>query len=29
MAYLKADTALLPNNKEFNEFLEPNKAAIL
>ena len=29
MAHLKADTALLGNNKELNEFLEPNKAATL
>ena len=29
MAHLKADTALLENNKELNEFLEPNKAATL
>ena len=29
MAYLKADTALLRNNKELNEFLERNKAATL
>ena len=26
MAHLKADTALLENNKELNEFLELNKA---
>ena len=29
MADLKADTALFGNNKELNEFLEPNKAATL
>ena len=29
MAHLKADTALFRNNKEFNEFLEPNKATTL
>ena len=29
MAHLKADTALLGNNKELNEFFEPNKAATL
>ena len=29
MAHLKADTALLENNKELNKFLEPNKAATL
>ena len=29
MAHLKADTALLGNNKELNKFLEPNKAATL
>ena len=29
MAHLKADTALLKNNKKLNEFLEPNKAATL
>ena len=29
MAYLKVDTTLLGNNKEFNEFLELNKAATL
>ena len=29
MAHLKADMALLGNNKELNEFLEPNKAATL
>ena len=29
MAHLKADTALLGNNKELNEFLEPNKATTL
>ena len=29
MAHLKADTALLENYKELNEFLEPNKAATL
>ena len=29
MAHLKADTALLGNNKELNEFLKPNKAANL
>ena len=29
MTHLKADTALLGNNKELNEFLEPNKAATL
>ena len=29
MAHLKADTALLGNNKELNEFLEQNKTATL
>ena len=29
MAHLKADTALLGNNKELNELLETNKAATL
>ena len=29
MAHLKADMALLGNNKELNEFLEPNNAATL
>ena len=29
MAHLKADTALLENNKELDEFLEPNKVATL
>ena len=29
MVHLKADTALLGNNKELNEFLEPNKTVTL
>ena len=29
MAHLKADMVLLANNREFNKFLEPNKAATL
>ena len=29
MAHLKADTVLLGNNKELNDFLEPNKAVTL
>ena len=29
MVHLKADTALLGNNKKLNEFLEPNKTVTL